>query len=366
MLALAQALAGAGHSVAFSTGEALRRRVEHFGFACYPAGPDIDEMQANAFREQPELWELPATEAFRVAGAIFAGRVEPTLSDLDAVGVDPDLSSMTPTLPGPVLSARHGAPWVTHGLGPRWPKSLDEVAGEYVAHVWRREGLAPPPRAGLGRFLYLEVCPPELRSDDAAESDPVEEIRPVPVAEDLAPSGPLFAGNTRWRVYATLGTVTTSRAEVFRAILEALDGADCEVLLTVGHSVDVAHLGPVPANVRVEAYVPQAHVLSRCDAVMCHGGSGTVLAAYSQGLPLVLAPQGTDQFRNAPFYARSGAAIVLQPSDFDAATVRAAVEEILNEARYRQAAQGVRASILRMPSPESCVRGLEELVAGSR
>ena len=366
MVPLARALAGAGHSVAFSTGEALRTRVEGFGFRCYPAGPDVDEMHDDAFRRRPELRDLPPERAYRIAAAIFAGRVGPTLAQLDDVGPAPDLVVHDAyELTGPVLAARHGAPWVTHGLGPRWPEVLEEAAGEDVADVWRREGAAPPPRAGLGRYLYLEVCPPELRSGDAPPGDAVGEIRPEPVAEDIAPDGPLFAGDRRWRVYATLGTVTTRRPEVFRAMLEAFDGQDYEVLLTVGPSVDVTSFGAVPANVRLEPYVPQASVLSQCDAVVCHGGSGTVLAAYAQGLPLVIAPQGTDQFRNVPFYARPGAAVVLQPADFDAGTLRAAVDEVLRTERYREAAQGLRASIAAMPPPESWVRRLEDMVQAS-
>ena len=158
------------------------------------------------------------------------------------------------------------------------------------------------------------------------------------------------------------GTVTTNRPDVFRAMLDAFDGQDYEVLLTVGPSANVAALGAVPANVRLESYVPQAGVLSRCDAVVCHGGSGTVLAAYGHGLPLVIAPQGTDQFRNAPFYSRSGAAVVLQPAELDAVTLRAAVAEVLGTDYRRQAAQRLRESIAGMPPPESWVRRLEAMV----
>lgn len=259
-----------------------------------------------------------------------AGTKTAGLAELDGVGSAPDLVVHDAyELTGPVLAARHGIPWVTHGLGPRWPEYLEVVAGEDLEQLWHREGVAPPPRAGLGRFLYLELCPPELRSDDAAAHDPVAEIRPAPVAEPGPVRDPIFKGNRRWRVYATLGTVTTGRPEVFRDMLEAMDGGDWEVLVTVGPSGDVASLGPVPANVELEAYVPQAEVLRQCDAVVCHGGSGTVLASYAQGLPLVLVPQGTDQFGNAPFYAQSGGAIVLQPDHFGPGALRAALEDVL-------------------------------------
>lgn len=364
MLPLALALRSAGHDVVFSTGETLRERVEQFGFPCHPAGPDIDEMHTNAFRIRPALRDVAQSEPWRVAAAIFAGRVESTFAQLDQVGLNPDVVVHDAyELTGPLLAARHGAPWVTHGLGPRWPVYLEATAAADVDHLWAREGLTPPPRAGLGRFLYLEPCPPALRSDDAATSDPIGEVRPVPVDEHSPLEGPVFKGAKRWRVYATLGTVTTSRPAVFRGMLDAFDGGDYEVLLTVGPSVDVESLGSIPANVDLKPYVPQADVLKHCDAVVCHGGSGTVLAAYSQGLPVVLLPQGTDQFRNAPFYAQSGAAIVLQPNQFGAVALRDALEQILTTTRYRVAAEQLRTSISKMPAADSYVDRLEELAS---
>jgi UDP:flavonoid glycosyltransferase YjiC (YdhE family) len=95
---------------------------------------------------------------------------------------------------------------------------------------------------------------------------------------------------------------------------------------------------------------------------VCHGGSGTVLAAYSQGLPAVIVPQGTDQFRNAPFYAQSGAAIILQPNEFGPEALRGALEQILTTTGYREAAERLRASISEMPPAECYVKPLEELV----
>ena len=45
-------------------------------------------------------------------------------------------------------------------------------------------------------------------------------------------------------------------------------------LVTIGRNVDPESLGAVPPNVRIERFVPQAHVLPRCAAVVSHGGSG--------------------------------------------------------------------------------------------
>jgi UDP:flavonoid glycosyltransferase YjiC (YdhE family) len=59
--------------------------------------------------------------------------------------------------------------------------------------------------------------------------------------------------------------------------------------------------------------VPLSDLLTGVSAVVAHGGGGTVLAALSRGLPLVLLPQGADQFLNARQVASAHAGIVLLP-----------------------------------------------------
>ena len=83
------------------------------------------------------------------------------------------------------------------------------------------------------------------------------------------------------------------------------------MVVTVGNLNDPAALGNSRANVHVEQWLPLAPLLPRCAAVLCHAGTGTTLAALAAGLPLVLVPQGADQFDNAQACERAGAARVL-------------------------------------------------------
>ena len=65
--------------------------------------------------------------------------------------------------------------------------------------------------------------------------------------------------------------------------------------MTTGAAVDTAALGTVPKNVVLRDFVPQHEVFPHVSAVLCHGGSGSILGALAAGLPLVVAPVGTDQ-----------------------------------------------------------------------
>jgi len=76
----------------------------------------------------------------------------------------------------------------------------------------------------------------------------------------------------------------------------------------------VAHLpngGARPANVQIERYVPQKHLLPHCQLVVSHGGSDSVLGALAHGLPMVLLPIGADQPLNAVRCHALGVARVL-------------------------------------------------------
>lgn len=200
-----------------------------------------------------------------------------------------------------------------------------------------------------------------MRSDNRRADDRVIECRSVPLEE---PATPLAtpADGVRPYVYCTLGTFSNSNAAVFRMLLEAVGSLDVDVLLTTGGGIGLHDLGAVPANVVVEEYVPQAQVLDRASLVVCHGGSGTMLAALGAGLPIVALPQGADQFVNAPWWERSGAVTVLQPPDLDAALLGSSISSALASSVMRAAAEVIARDIAAMPSPSESADKLLELV----
>ena len=116
----------------------------------------------------------------------------------------------------------------------------------------------------------------------------------------------------------------------FDVLLEAVAEEDLDVVVTIGANNDPDALA-APSNVRVHRWLPLRPLLANCDAVVCHGGSGTTLAALHAGLPLVLVPQGADQFENALACEKAGAAQVLRPDVLDSAAVRDAVLTVIGE-----------------------------------
>ncbi len=97
--------------------------------------------------------------------------------------------------------------------------------------------------------------------------------------------------------------------------------------------------------------------------VVCHGGSGTVLGALAAGAPLVVAPFGADQPRNAQRIAEVGAGLAVPNPD--AATLRAAIERVLAEGAFRTNARKMADEIAALPALDRAVDALLA-VAGRR
>jgi UDP:flavonoid glycosyltransferase YjiC (YdhE family) len=237
-----------------------------------------------------------------------------------------------------------------HGLGAHYPnfRQLATIAGAEVA---RRIG-GPNPMDRLVDKPYIDPFPTVLQPPDDRPFPNVWPIRPeigeVGTGDRLPPTFEHLAYERT--VYFTLGTFFNT-IEAFGPPVEALSALPVNVVVTCGPDIDPADFGPLPANVAVARYVPQALVLPRCVAVVSHAGAGTLIGGLSQGLPQVCLPRGADQYTNAAQVARAGAGITLMPGEAEPKAIRRAVETVLADDRYRQAAQAVQAEIAALPTP---------------
>ena len=369
LVPLARALVADGHDVAFATAASFAGRVESAGFAALPAGIDQADRMARFAPYREELQSLPFDQRRAVGftrnfATLDAPAKIPELRTV-ALGWKPDLVVHDSSdLAGPVVSAELGLPTVHHSFGRLVPPAVLERAAAESEALWRDAGLTPEPYGGAFRGLYLDICPPSFQTEVVPAGARVEPLRPVfdPDPSETLPDW-VERLPDRPTVYVTLGTVHNDPG-VFRVLVAALAGVDCNVIVTVGRNNDPASLEPVPPNAVVERYIPQALLLPHCSAVVSHGGSGSVLATLAAGLPMLLVPQGADQFENAAHAARIGAARVLRPDELNEEAARATVISLLGEESYRASAQSVAAEIAAMPPPEELVPVLIDFASG--
>ena len=117
--------------------------------------------------------------------------------------------------------------------------------------------------------------------------------------------------------------------------------------------LDVGALGAIPANVHVEEWIPQRDVLPHAAALVCHGGSGTLLGGLAAGVPVVVVPVGADQPHNGRLVAAAGAGLTLTKPD--AGALRAAIQTALDAPALRVHARRFADEIAAMPTIDSAI-----------
>jgi UDP:flavonoid glycosyltransferase YjiC (YdhE family) len=364
LLPLAREAKEAGHHVAFASGADQSERVVEAGFRFFNAGMTYAQPGPEMRRRYPD-WQW-GNDFEHVYSLIFAGICGPaTAKDLPAVfeSFHPDLVvAEVAEFGGPVVAAAASIPWAAVGWGLPVPADIAEAAGQAVAPTWEDRGLNPLPYGGLYQYCYLDPCPPTLSPSDGPAIPRTQPLRPEQLPDPNGAPDWLLKMPDRPTVYVTLGTSASFAAahgdRMITAVAEGLGGEDLNVIVT-GPAADQA--GPMPANIAVARFIPLADLLPRCQLVVSHAGSGTILAALAMGLPQILLPMGADQFRNAAAVvgARAGRQIVA--SVLDAVALRTSVMELLDDTAAASAANTVKNAIAAMPDARSAISVLEQL-----
>ena len=366
LVPLAAAARAAGATVAFATGNPAVGWARHAGFAGFEAGPS-DRFRDTWRPRFPEVASLvgEAQREFFFARIFADLELEPRARDLESIMAawEPDLVvHEVAELAAPMVAAALGLPCVDVGFGALIPRTLFEAAGIAAAPHWRARGLAPDALAGVFRYLYIDPCPPMLQLPGIADVPRVQPMRPAVAEPDATARSTLLDGLPHPdTVYLTLGTIWNADLDVFRTAIEALRD-EVNVVVTVGREHDPAVLGAQPPSVVVRSFIPQAEVLPWCDAVVCHGGSGTVLGALAHGCPLLVVPQGADQWSNAQQVCNAGAGRQLRREDLSVDSVRSEVMALLHEPRFVASARLIAAEIEAMPSPRDAFAAITTLL----
>jgi MGT family glycosyltransferase len=384
LVPLARALQQAGHTIAFAASASLQKPVEAAGLAVLPVGgsaaADPEHQQVKA-----QLAAMPlnlASEVFAYPRLFCGIGARLRTPQLVAHGQhwQPDLFIREAGEYGAVIAAEYlGVPHVTVAFAAAL-KSMAVFEREAAAHldpVRRSWGLPPDPDlAALYRYLYLAYTPPSFGLQEVGEP---EDARAVPATTHfIRPEVFDQAGAERlpdWiahlpaqpTVYVTLGTEVNKEPELYPSVLQTiitgLRDAPVNLIVTLGRDKDPADFGPQPAHVHIELYIPQSLLLPHCDLMVMHGGSNSLLAALEYSVPLVVVPLIADQFFNARVTERIGLGRVVAREELTPARIRAAVDEVLAQQRYKATAVRLRTEMHALPDQHHAVELVEQVVA---
>jgi MGT family glycosyltransferase len=115
-----------------------------------------------------------------------------------------------------------------------------------------------------------------------------------------------------------------------RLLQVALDALAGEPVMVIATSPIGSRAGlQIPANARVEAFVPHGPILKFAVCVVCHGGMGTTQKALAAGVPVCVVPFGRDQPEVARRVEVARAGTRLPAARLNAARLRQAVREAM-------------------------------------
>ena len=363
VLPLGRALSAAGHDVRVATHADRHELIAAAGLTAVSAGMTEIDMVTERPRRMPETVGRPNVEwAYRMFIEIMAPVMRADLSSFAASWRPGLIIHEEGEYAGPVVATELGVRWLTHGWGSPLPpiedlRRLEQAAGP----LWHDAGLDVAPAAGLYAHGLIDPCPPFLQAERPRVSV-AWPVRPEPVyqselADDLdfnPPARLAYVGFGTVPLYANAPTQVAMAVDAcvsrgFRTVVTTTDEA-------LRDQLQSAH----GAQVVVRDFVSLAGLFGRCDVAVCHGGAGTVLAALSAGVPLVLLPRGApSQLRMAAACQASGVAVIP-----DATSVRAlanAVDAATTNAS-RERARDARRRISSMPPASELVTNVEELV----
>jgi len=369
MAPLMRAFIQRGHEVAWAGATESHLRAQALGVQrCFAVGPSSTDTRAEYERRWPQPANAvgPATDPLVFArrfGALLApAMLDPLLRVIETWRPALVVSELG-VLAAPLACKLTGCLQVTHGFGMPPRDSVIEQAADAFAESWRKMTSGPPPPdAGLFSHLYLDIFPHALQAADRRRTTRCQRLQPcTPQRNGAAPLPDTVAASFKhWPLaYLTFGTVV-NRSRALITAASALSGLQLRLVVTVGSDGDPHALGLSP-NAHVDRFVPQSELLSHCDLVVSHGGSGTFLATLAHGVPQLVLPQGADQFINASALEASGAGLALRGDDITVASIRDCAQRLLLSPEYRQQAASIADEIFAMPSAQEVAMRLERL-----
>lgn len=392
LVAIGLALVEQGHEVIFATDERYREQLQRVGLPLealpYPAG-SVDttismfekpaHWVAQLRRKPPESYffdhldllteglmniiRLQQPDVLLTDLNLYAGSVAAEACNLPYATYCAIVAALnTPDAPPYGL----GLDWHPSGHWQRWLWPILNLPVRWI--LWRHDRLLNPVRRQfglepvrgglLGHSPYLSLVPTTEAYEYPRHDLPrqIMYVGPVtsPQRGEVHDEFPWewLDNDERPTVYVSMGTIVGGR-RVFQEVIEAARGAAWKAVLAVGMGTDSSQFVNVPDNVLIRNFVPQLEVLKRMNAVVSHGGNNTVTEALMHGLPLVVIPFSADQPESAGRIKAAGAGIRMRPGMARRERLKRAIDVILTEPSYREAAQRVQQSYARCNGTET-------------
>lgn len=163
-------------------------------------------------------------------------------------------------------------------------------------------------------------------------------------------------------IYASLGTLQNRLFDVFHTIAKACQHLDAQLIISLGGGANPEDLPTLPGSPLVFKLVPQLELLRRTTLTITHAGQNTVLESLACGVPLVAIPITNDQPGVAARIAYTGVGEVVPINRLNVTNLKAAVDNVFHEERYRMRASKFASAIQDSKGLKAAVDIIEQLM----
>lgn len=388
MQQIAEHLVQRGHRVTFMTGSRFQADVEATGarFVAWTGVANWDDRDPVAWFPRLAMATSGADHLNIIFGEALGGAIPDEHAAIQAELVaEPDALLLTNSLVMAPWAVALGAPgrsprrWVAVACNPITLPSADtSPVGPLPAGP---NGDAAAANLAAGAALNVSLDPARTRIDRELRAlGTTEPVPPVfnalytipdvlavlsvpgvefkrsdaPASIHLVGALPAFAP-TNWQPPAWWGDLDQGRPVVVvtqgtfanhdltmlvRPTLDALADQDVLVVATLGREVQALR-GPVPANARVEEFIPFGHLFPRADVFVTNGGFGATQQALAASTPVVVAGDSEDKLFVAARVRVNGLGRDLGTAHPRPAQIREAVTALLADDQARSAVQKI-------------------------
>ncbi len=141
--------------------------------------------------------------------------------------------------------------------------------------------------------------------------------------------------NNRPVIYISLGSINTDFIEFYKMCINAFEGSDYYVVMSIGKKCDIDQLGTIPSHFYVGSFLPQLAILKQTDIFITHAGFNSVSEALYYGIPMYALPMVNDQYLVAKRIKDMELGMVGKFKEITPQTLRDGVEELLSNEQVK-------------------------------
>jgi UDP:flavonoid glycosyltransferase YjiC (YdhE family) len=168
-----------------------------------------------------------------------------------------------------------------------------------------------------------------------------------------------FLQTDKPRIYVAM---TSTRMDLLAKVVETLSGMDVVAVVVAVSDVRGIQGG---RNLLVTDLLPAHRVMPLCQLAIIHGGEGSVQTAIASGTPVIGFPIQPEQNFNLRLLEQHGAGRCLSFWSLKAGRLRAAIEEVLGDGRYRREMLRLQGLQARLDGPTEAAKVLKEVWASA-